>query len=179
MVERIINTIDTSLDWIETKFGLVEHIGDFEKEKRPMKNIGNGEYKDVSFFDSQVSTAYWRLIEDVRQEKYTELGKDTYIRTYPLRLVIVAKKDGNDCTIEDEIFDKFMISVKGLPLTIKRDLGFNRVVFDYKGYVYNREVLADEEYTKDLRYRYNYFVIGININIDVHFGVNCLVNYCE
>jgi hypothetical protein len=169
MVEDIIKEIDLSIDWIGSKFGLIEHVENQEGNKQPMKYNSN-EYTHVNIF--QDTSSYWRLNGDVTQEK---VMNHIIRRTYPLRLVIASKRD---CINEDELFNKVLITLKDIEKTVKPVFSLNKLVLNWTGYVVSREDLAREEYERDIRFRYEFLVLGINLDLIFEASINCLNEFC-
>ena len=184
MLKEIIEHIDSKLTYISKAYGIAELVN-VNGDIRPEVYTSNGDFVEVADFDNHKGVSYWRLTGDVAQDAerdpYRGGNKIVYERTYPLRFVVcLSRKDlpNDNQWTADYFANKIIKDIDNFSATVKNSLNIIRGDLLISNYSWNRQEIVQEEFNENIRLRHEYMILAFDINLNVRFGQNCLIDFC-
>lgn len=181
------NVVLEATDYFKKCYGLVVLVrkkeGDVVNEF-PAEYAGLGEYNPVTNFDQENGSIYWRLTGDIKD---TELYVNTQAarviqRTYPLRMIYVAKRSQlgeNDNAYSEDKMSIYLLKVmKGREKVMRETVGAKQITFipnssDFNGYSVAESEFINIEYNN----RSSYMIGSIEFDLQVTISKDCVDDF--
>lgn len=189
MLQTIIPYLNNYLSssiYFKKNFGLIELIKNAKGQESPKEYCSDGEWKEVSNFDSYNGVSYWRKNGDVSLEEFSvDISCDKFLRiNVPLKLIaVIPKKKGSadDAYSSERIINDLIKLVSQSSASLKASLKAMRVNISIPSYSTNSQQVFDTEYkkvsAKNINFNWAYF--SINTQITIEIKKDCIIDACE
>lgn len=189
MLSNIIDILNLRLKttgYFSNVYGICE-LKDIDGVTRPLMYLSNGEYKNISDFDQDNGSSYWRLngrmsitdgISNVSNAKMLKI-------TTPLKLVacVLRERMTVDNSYNNEIFARSLFSILDTNLKgeLKNSIGSTNILFNLKSIELNdREIFKTEFAGSNKKSLAPKFVfVSLEIDLIVDINQSCILNECS
>lgn len=188
MINYVIDILNTRIGLsglVSQKFGLTELVTDSNGQTSPKEYCGNGQWNEVSKFDNNSGTSYWRKNGDISMSETNGfIACDRFIDfSIPLFLVLVVRKsvmNDNQYT-PDNIATVITSDLVGNSATLKSAITARRASISVISYDTDSEAIMSREYSnvEATRLRTDYAHISLNIVVNISIKSTCIPNDCS
>lgn len=188
MISNVIDILNSRValsGLTQKRFGLCELVTDANGQTSPKEYCSNGEWLEVSRFDHNAGTSYWRKAGDISMNEVPgSVSCDRFIEfAIPLYLVVAVRKsvlNDNQYT-PDAIATTLISDLVGNSTTLKSEVGARRAAVSVTGYDTDAESVMAREYNEvdAARLRTDYAHISINVSVAISIKSDCIPNECS
>ena len=189
MLSSLITYLNTLLDatgLFEKQYGITELVTKNDKTFPGEWCQDKGGYTSVSEIDKYDGVSYWRIDGDIDTENVeSEIRVNSdIIRTYPLRLVCIVRRNLLGANNTAYAYDKLSASVqkvfKDKQVAVRKEINAKGVTIEFGSVTHSVSTISEEEFAGvDQPITSDYVAVSMEIEIGIRLTKNCISDFCD